>query len=287
MTAVAPRDADVGGGPRGAYGLRITGIADARAVLGDAGPQWPPLHIEVQQGDPPVSREEVSADRAEIILKTGGRLTIDRRRAVARYEVPRQLTDDELIHPFLGPAAAMMSHWLGRCSFHAGAFVADGGAWAVVGEREAGKSSTLAHLAGQGHEIVADDILVVENGAVYAGPRAIDLRRDTAERLGLGTGLGVVGTRERWRIALAQVRPPVLPLRGWIFLAWSDGPRLRRMSGSECLTQIIGNIGLRRTGSDPAALLELAALPAWDFGRPREWERMDETMERLLCLARS
>lgn len=180
-----------------------------------------------------------------------------------------------------------MAHWLGRPSFHAGAFVMDGGAWAVVGDREAGKSSTLAWLAAHGYEIVADDILVIEDGAVFAGPRSVDLRGDTAKQLGVGSELGVVGTRERWRLALPQLGAASVPLRGWIFLAWRSEPELRRLSCSACLTRLIGHIGMRRSAANPSALLELATLPAWDFGRKRDWQLMDQTGERLLSLARS
>jgi len=256
-------------------------------VLVDARPEWPHLGIAVEHGAPPLTPEVLTADHAEIILKTGGRLFIDRRDEVARYAVPRHLSDDELVHPFLAPAAAVMAHWLGRPSFHAGAFVADGGAWAVAGDREAGKSSTVAWLAGQGHPIVTDDILVTEGGAAYAGPRSVDLRGDTADRLGIGSELGVVGTRERWRVALPQLGAATLPLRGWIFLEWTSEPQLRRLSPSECLTRLISHIGMRRSTADPAALLELAMLPAWDFGRRRDWALMDETGERLLSLASS
>lgn len=269
---------------RGAYGLRISGIGDARALM-HAQPDWPHLRIAVELGDPPVAAERVTEDRAEVILKTGGRLTVDRRQGLARYVVPRPLSDHELVHPFLAPAAAVMAHWLGRLSFHAGAFVAGGGAWGIVGDREAGKSSTLARLALDGHEIVADDLLVLEDGSAYAAPRSIDLRRDAADRLGVGTALGVVGTRPRWRVGLPQVNDG-LPLRGWIFLSWGAEPQTRRLAGSECLMRLAANVGLRRTGRDPGALLELASLPAWDFQRPRDWARMGESTERLLAVTR-
>lgn len=270
----------------GAYGLRISGVADARAVLVDAEPSWPHLRLILERGDPPVTSEQVTGDRAELILKTGGRLSVDRHAGTARYVVPRALSDDELVHPFLAPAATVMAHWLGRLSFHAGAFVADGGVWGVVGDREAGKSSTLAWLGLHGHEIVADDILVLEHGSAYAGPRSIDLRRDTADRLGVGTELGVVGTRPRWRVGLPQTRDG-LPLRGWISLGWSAEPRTRRLSPSECLTLLVKHVGLRISGANPEALLELATLSAWDFQRPKDWNRMPETMNRLLAVARS
>lgn len=270
---------------RGAYGLRIAGVADARAALVPAQPAWPKLRIVVEAGDPPVAPEVVTGDRAEVILKTGGRLFMDRHEGVARYVVPRPLSDDELVHPFLAPAAAMMAHWLGRLSFHAGAFVADGGVWGVVGEREAGKSSTLARLALDGHAIVTDDILVLEQGTAYAGPRSIDLRRDAAERLDVGTALGVAGARPRWRVGL----PPIaegLPVRGWIFLGWSAEPQARRVPASECLTRLVKQIGLRRTGADPPGLLELASLPAWELHRPKDWARMAESSAQLLAVAR-
>lgn len=270
---------------RGAYGLRVCGVVDAQAALVHAKPGWPHLRIIVEQGDPPVTPEQVTDERAEVILKTGGRLIVDRHAGTARYVVPRPLTDDELVHPFLAPAAAVMAHWLGRLSFHAGAFVAGGGAWGIVGDREAGKSSLLAWMARDGHEIVTDDILVLENGSTYAGPRSIDLRRDAAARLGIGTALGVVGTRPRWRVALPQVSDG-LPLRGWIFLGWGAEPQTRRLAGSECLRRLVANVGLRRTGSDPGALLQLAGLPAWDFRRPKDWARMGESTERLLAVTR-
>lgn len=270
---------------RGAYGLRITGVSDAGAALVHAQATWPRLGIAVETGEPPATPEVVTGDRAEIILKTGGRLFVDRLEAVARYVVPRPLSDDELVHPFLAPAAAVMAHWLGRLSFHAGAFVTDGGVWGLVGDREAGKSTTLAYMALEGHEVIADDILVLESGMAYAGPRSVDLRRDAAQRLGVGAALGVVGTRSRWRVGLPQVADG-LPLRGWIFLGWGAEPRAERLSAAECLTRLVQSIGLRRTGAGAAGLLELATLPAWDFRRPKDWARMGEATERLLAVAR-
>lgn len=274
-----------GAARRGAYGLRITGVADARALLVEARPDWPPLRLVCEQGEPLATDETVTDQHAELILKTGGRLTVDRRSGTARYAVPRQLSDDELIHPFLAPAAAVVAHWLGRMSLHAGAFVSNGAVWGLVGDREAGKSTTLAYLAMDGHEIVADDVLVLEGGSAYAGPRSIDLRRDCAEHLGVGTARGIVGARRRWRVPL----PPIgdhLPFRGWIFLEWSSVLEAQRMSGSECLTRLMKNLTLRMRVADPGALLELASLPAWELRRPRGWPLMRETSECLLSVAR-
>lgn len=270
---------------QGAYGLHVTGV-DAPSMMLPARPGWPRLRIVTQLGDPPVTPEVMTADRAELILKTGGRLVVDRREAVARFTVPRPLSDDELVHPYLAPAAAVTAHWHGRLSFHAGAYVQDGGAWGLVGGRDAGKSSTLAWLSSNGHGVVADDVLVLGASKAYAGPRSIDLRRETAEHLGLGTALGFVGTRERWRVTLPQIAGE-LPFRGWVFLSWNTtDSQVRRLPGSECLARLMENLGLLVPAADPARLLELATLPAWELARPRDWRRLDDSTACLLSMAR-
>jgi hypothetical protein len=266
---------------RGAYGISIAGMAAARPMLVDARPGWPRLRLVTELDDPPAGSETVTDDRAQLMLKTGGRLTLDRTRGLAHYTVPRPLSADELVHPYLAPAAAVVAHWTHRLSFHAGAFVGAGGTWGLVGDRAAGKSSTLAWLALNGHEVVADDVLVLQDGIAYAGPRSIDLREDAAERFGVGTALGVVGTRPRWRVVLPPIDPE-LPFRGWIFLAWGQRLESRRVGGSECLRRLVAQLALRLPVADPAYLLELASLPAWELRRPRDWRLLCQSGESLL-----
>jgi hypothetical protein len=253
-------------------------------MLVEARPDWPSVRLISEIADPPPAVERVTADAAELSLKTGGRLSIDRRHGLARFAVPRPVGESELVHPYLAPVAAVMSHWNGRLSFHAGAFVAGGGVWALVGDREAGKSSTLASIALQGHHVVADDVLVIEGGRAYAGPRSIDLRRDTAERLGIGRALGVVGARLRWRVTLPKLDAE-LPLRGWVFLGWGDRLEVTTLSGSRLLSELMRHLTLRLQPTRPQALLELAKLPAFELRRPRTWGSLTETTERLLALA--
>jgi hypothetical protein len=253
-------------------------------MLMAARPDWPRVQLLSEIADPPPAGEWVNGTAAELALKTGGRLRIDRRQGVARFAVPRLVSDSELVHPYLAPVAAVVSHWYGRLSFHAGAFVAGGGVWALVGDREAGKSSTLAWLALQGHQVVADDVLVVREGNAYAGPRSIDLRRETAERLGVGEALGMVGARPRWRVSLPHVDAE-LPLRGWVFLGWDDRLEMEPLPGSRLLGELMRHLTLRVQPTCPRALLELAMLPAFELRRPRRWECLTETTDRLLELA--
>ena len=110
------------------------------------------------------------------------------------------------MHPYLAPVALVMARWLGREGFHGGGIVAGGGVWGVLGDKTAGKSTTLAWLAREGVGVVSDDVLVIDGGTALAGPRSVDLREEAAERLGVGEPMGRVGQRERWRFSAAAGR---------------------------------------------------------------------------------
>lgn len=173
--------------------------------------------------------------------------------------------------------------WLGRESFHCGAFVAGGGAWALLGERESGKSSTLAALALAGYGIVCDDILLLEGTACFPGPRCVDLREETAAALDAGDALGTVGGRERWRLPVPQLHEaPVL--RGIVFLDWGDDFEAEPVPASRQLAGLLHHRALRLHSSVPEVLLELAALPAWELRRPRRLDSLGGTVDRLADL---
>jgi hypothetical protein len=252
-------------------------------MLAAACVDWPMLTV-VSEAVPTAPAESVlGPEHADLTLRTGGRLTIDRNAGTARYGLPRRLSGHELVHPYLAPAAAVMSHWLGRLTFHAGAYVSSGSTWAIVGEREAGKSSTLAALALDGQQVVTDDLLVVDDGMAHVGPRSVDLREAGARRLGTGVPLGVVGARPRWRMKLPDDAPR-LPLRGWVFLAWGDDFAARRLAATETLPRLSEQLTLQVPVGDPTQLLELAGLPAWELRRPREWQQLPATVEWLASI---
>jgi hypothetical protein len=223
----------------------------------------------------------VTESKALLKLQSGGEIRLDRARGRATYVLPRRLGRDELVHPFLAPAAALMAWWLGRECFHAGAFVIGGRAWGVIGDRGTGKSTTIAELSLAGLPILGDDLLVVRGRTAYAGPRAVDLRRDAAARLSVGESLGVVGARERWRLALPATKAEV-PLGGWILLAWSARVELARVPASERLVRLHRGRGINLPPRDPDAMLDLASLPAWELRRPKAWGSAGDALERLL-----
>lgn len=275
--------------PGGAYGLTLVGVDGIDRFLLDAPGSWPVVTLGLT-GEPAPARDDFVDDehgRAEVAV-SGGRVRMLRNPLGAVFAKPPAPTSHELVHPVLSPVAVIAGHWLGRDSFHAGAFVLDGGAWAVVGDRESGKSSTLGRLALDGVDVLCDDVVVLgietESITVMAGPRAIDLRAEASARLGVGEDLGVVGARDRWRLALGAVSPEV-PLRGWIFLTWGDRVASRSLPPSERLARIARSRALRVPPRRPETLIRLAALPGVEVSRPRRWNTIDDTTSLLIALA--
>jgi hypothetical protein len=280
MTLPAAPEADR---PVGAYGLWLEGCAEAAALLVPADPSWPRIALSSTVGEPPWREHDVVTDTtADVRLRTGGEIAIDRKRGTVRYTLPAPLSSAQLVHPYLAPAAAVHAYWLDRESFHAGAVVIGQESWGVVGEREAGKSTLLAQLARVGLPVLTDDMLVLDGDAPFAGPRSLDLRAEAAEHLGLGEPLGVVGARERWRVRLDGV-DATPRLRGWIVLEWTDGAvSLERLSPADRTRRLSAQRGLRLPPRDPTRLLDLAALPAWTLRRPRDWAALDSAVAALL-----
>jgi hypothetical protein len=265
----------------GAYGFSLQGLPGAGDLLVDAPATWPPLEIARAPDSEGPPADRVGPERAELRLLSGGWIGIDRVPGRAVYHLPQPLDDGALVHPFLAPVALISARWLGRESFHAGAFVADDGVWALLGDKEAGKSTALAWLAAHGQSVVCDDALILEGVTTLAGPRTIDLRAESARRLGIGEPLGTVGARERWRVPLGPV-PAELPFRGWVQLEWGDDVGVERVRGAARLPALIPHRGVRLEPPRPEALVDYAALPHLRLRRPRGWDSLRESAERLL-----
>jgi hypothetical protein len=269
--------------PVGAYGLRVEGVSDSvRRLLGTADPSWPAVVVRSGISHSTDKRAFVSKTRARVGMPGGGEITVERSPMVAEVRLPTRPRDDELLHPYLGYVGAIVSRWLGRDCVHAGAFVVEDGAWAMVGERQAGKSSMLGWLAAGGHDVVCDDVLVIANERVFPGPRFVDLRPEAAAVLGSGTPIGMVGARERWRLEVGPV-PTQLPLRGWIFLSWASKVEVGPATAVRRFSTIKEQLSLFTSPRDPASLLDLASLPAFELRRPLGWASMAEAADRLLA----
>ena len=265
----------------GAYGLRLSGVDGIEEHLVDAPETWVPLEVVLRAG--PVETDEgwTAPRRAEFVTLSGGLIQLDLDRQQAILTAPTLPEAEEVVHPYLSSLGAMTAYLQGEECFHAGAIVLGGGVWAIVGDRESGKSSTLAFMATRGIPIVCDDMLVLRGKTALAGPRSIDLRRDAAEALGLGVAIGVVGRRERWRLQVASIEPE-LELRGWIFLEWGEKLEVVPVSPSERLTRLRRARGALLPPRHPSALLELASLPGHILRRPRDIDLLPATLPALM-----
>src|SRR3712207_2153564 len=116
------------GHPRGAYGLTVTGLPDACRVLQPSPAAWPSFHVDVVAGSSTSVVTRWGPDDADIALWGGGVSRMRREPLTAVITLPAPPGDEAVVHPFLAGSSAVANWWLGRDSFHGGAFVADGGA---------------------------------------------------------------------------------------------------------------------------------------------------------------
>jgi hypothetical protein len=240
--------------------------------------------VEVRQAGGAMPAGEPWLADGDGLLELDGLRRVHLRRSPGRAMFQGEsLAPDDLLHPYLGPVGIAFARWLGRETFHAGGFVAGEGAWALVGPREAGKSSLLAALARRGIAPLADDLLVIDGLDAFAGPRMLDLRTPPSDEVAPALAVEPARGGTRWRVRVDAVSP-VMPLRGWIFLSWDDTLAIEPVPPGQLLSRLARWRGRPELPTDPAHMLELAALPAWDVGRPKRWDALDDTVAALIAL---
>jgi hypothetical protein len=257
----------------GAYGLRFVGVSeDELLVRLDPSSTWPVLRVALESRVEPAPKDVIGEQTASVGLVNGQRALLDRRAGSAVLAGGGTVDDGRLIHPFLTVVATVFAWWRGHDAFHAGAFMADGAAWAVLGGRESGKSSQLAALALQGLSVLTDDLLVVTGLTAFAGPRCVDLRPDAARALGLADRTETVRGGERMRLRGRGTSAEVT-MGGLVFLAWGPGPVLRPLRPAERLERLTAQMSF--PARRQSAALQMAELPGWELRRPREWRSVE------------
>ena len=265
----------------GLYGLSLPDLQSAQHLLVGAPVHWLPWRIVRKCGVTEQADGVITRDNARLTITPKGSLVIDRASRTSVYTMPRLPSDAELVHPYVAGTAAIAARWHGWQSFHAGGFAVGGEVWGVVGDRGLGKSTLLAALAGLGAAVISDDLLVVRDGRVLAGPRCIDLRKQSAAELGVGENIGVVGNRERWRVQLGAVEAE-LPLAGWITLEWDAEMMIERVTPTERFPRLLDNLTVVLDPPDPPAVLALASLPMWTLRRPRRLDGVAASAQLLI-----
>ena len=84
-------------------------------------------------------------------------------------------------------------------------------------------------------------------------------------------------------MAVPQV-PVELPMGGWIFLEWAPRVSATKIPATERLSRLASHRSILLESTNPTALLEAAALPAWRLTRPRVWGSINSATEQLLEL---
>jgi hypothetical protein len=255
---------------RGAYGLVIEGLPDATAWMQPQCEGAPVFTMRVHDPAGSSSDDAPSAltqDTADLQLIGGGRLRTSRGTPAADYYLQTRPSDEDLLHPYLAPAAALFWQWQGREAIHAGAFEVNGGAVLVLGDKEGGKSTTLGWLATEGGAtVLTDDLSVLEGSIVHAGPRSIDLRINGAVP---GVSAHLVRSGERHRLRLAEA-PATLPLAGVAVLEWGTALALDPVPLAERIPLVARQRTFPTLAPSARGLLELSTVPMIRASRPRD-----------------
>jgi hypothetical protein len=268
--------------PDGAWGVRFPGLASPGRPLNSVPARWPQVVVDVRVESDPEHHVEWGPDRACHPLLGGHQIEIRRDPMTVDLVLVRPTAPECVIAPHLTSAASTIATWMGRPAIHGGAFLHEGRAWVLLGDKGRGKSTTLGWLAMAGVPIVTDDLVVCDDGGVLAGPRCVDLRPEPARELRAGRDLGVVGTRERLRIDVPAC-PVSAPLGGWIFLEWGPQISLERLAPLERISRLAQHRAIAVPWEDPGLLLDLATRPAFAWHRPNGWCNVEPAIARLLA----
>lgn len=266
----------------GAYGFRITGVGTAGRLLGEAPGDWPLLDVRQMLGPIPEVTSVITDDAASVELLPSGIAELDRAAGTAVYLLEVPLSVEALVHPYLAPAAAIHAAWRGWEPYHAAGVVIDGAVWGIAGDRGVGKSTLVAAFHAAGHTVMTDDLLVIRDTEAMRGPRTVDLRSPDAERFGATRDLGVAGMRRRWRIDLGEA-PPTAPFAGWIYPAWADGIEISDLSLAARLERTPQHRAVSFRPVEPDHAMWMAGRRALHFGRPRSWDALEASLERLVA----
>ena len=242
-----------------AYGFRVSGMPESGWLSVHGAQHWPLLSLDLND----------SVSRA-------GEARLDPQRLYA--DVSAALPHDEIVHPLLGKMLTLLADDRGIDALHGGALLGADGAWALVGDREAGKSSLLAQCHRQGAHVLTEDIVVLEGDRCLAGPRCIDLRTGAAELLGPGTPARG-GTKQRIRLPPA---PAEVAIAGVVHLTWGTTTALTALRPADRIARLVEHRATRIWPRSLNVALDLADFPTFELRRPHTLDSLAESARLLM-----
>jgi hypothetical protein len=247
------------------------------------------LRVEVV-ADASIDQREsrLHAGEADLRLLGGGRLRICRGDPRVRFSFQQRPTDADLLHPYLAPAAALAQLWLGHEAIHGGAFATPAGAVALLGDKQAGKSTTLAWLHAKHRvTVLCDDLIVVADGSVFAGPRCLDLRAAGSLHRLLDAGARSVRGGDRLRVSLPP-GPAKAPLAAIVLLRWGPRTAVQPVPLAERIRRLLPHrMYAGRIPAEPLGMLDLIAVPMVVLTRPRGEVGLRDSTTALMDYLRS
>jgi hypothetical protein len=232
-----------------------------------------------------------------VLASTGLRGTGDIAAGAGTLALRDNVADDE-VHGALLLLAGVLLAGRGRLLVHAGAVLDDaGGAWLLVGDSHAGKSTTVATLSAAGRGWVSDDTVVLsrEGSTVVASGwvRAPHLDAGWARREVLGQRVALQPDATG-PFALAQWTPAAPVVGVLLPQVVAEAPtRLEPASDGDAFAALMrqGPWGVVQSGiaaADTIALLSrVAALPTWRLQLGRDSYGKATALEAALTCALS
>lgn len=154
----------------------------------DAGELWWASPWVDEEGRPQrVIRKVLGGAYYRMLYRDGFEFVLDRELRRMWVKWPPELSDKEFSIYLLGPVMGTVLRLRGTVCLHASAVVIEAGAVAFFGAAEAGKSTTAAGLLQQGHPVLSDDVVPLEEhgGRFFAqcGYPNLRLCSETVEQL--------------------------------------------------------------------------------------------------------
>lgn len=264
-----------------AYGIDLA-VADTNPLTGVPALAWHPVALRQQRAPAPTSsRVDLGPDEAVLHARDDLSVSVRREPLEMVLSSETEVSADRIVHPLASFVGAAVAHWTRRTALHAAAVELHGRAWVLLAAPGGGKSSLAALLDARGHRVLADDLSVIDDGVVLAGPRSCDLRRESAEQLGRGERVEATpADRERWREPLAPA-PCEAQLGGFVALSWSTQLTCEKVALADRLRVLAANDALRQGPSHPHAFLDLLEAPMLRLARPQRWESTDAALTLL------
>lgn len=272
---------------RGAYGLILSGPIATNAALRTVTDPVGYLAIE-QSAVIPEGHDSLEPGSARATMADGTVVSVVQTGSMhytASLAGGHEKSNEELVHPYLAPIAALIHRWEGRAALHAASLAWLGRGMLLVGEPGQGKTTTAAMAVAEGAELLTDDLSIIRDGRLLAGPRSVDVRPEAAALLG-STGIRVRGGA-RERSVLAAQESSNTSLDFVIHLEFASRCSLAATPLAMRLQMLLPQLYWPTVPQGAQVLLTLLSVPHYTLQRPRGKAGLLAAIEELRALASS